>query len=181
MGTYKWETFSQQFPPDGTTPLVQSSLKLYTIPPGDQLKRILFKTQLSCQVESGTPASAPTDFVPRVRVAAGAWLGNTVLAPANSPTPITDANTDDWLFLEFLQERCDVNDLASSGLTRLNWETPPGGLDVQSRRNAVAGNSNDLWITWEINDPDGIINSSGPAYNAYLGGWFGVRFLIYTP
>jgi hypothetical protein len=181
MGTYQWQTFSQDFSSDGTTPLVQNGLNLFTIDPGSQIKRTIFKVQLSCQVESSVPSTAPLDFVPRVRAAAGVWLGNTAIAPATSPTPITDANSADWLMLDFLQERCDVNDLANTQLTRLVWETPPAGVDVQSRRNAAAGISNDLWVTWEIIDPDNIINTSGGTYNAYLGGWFGARFLIYTP
>jgi hypothetical protein len=181
MGTYQWQTFSGQFPPDSTTPLVQNNLKLYTISPGSQIKRILLHTQLSCQVESNAPASAPTDFVPRVRVAVGVWLGNTAIAPATSPTPITDANSSSWLLLDFLQERCDVSFLTTNLLQRITWETPVVGLDIQSRRNAIASISNDLWFTWEINDPNGVINSSGATYNAYLGGWYSVRFLIFTP
>ena len=181
MTSYDWKTFHQDFPTDGTTPINQNTLILYQIPVGSSIRRTLFHAQLSCQVESTVPASAPLDFVPRVRAAAALWLNDTPAPAATSPNVLDAANTEQWLFWDALQQRADVNEMASTGLTRLTWETPAAGLDVQTRRAAVAANSNDLWLGWQLIDPDGVINSSGASYNAYFGGWYTIRFLISTP
>jgi hypothetical protein len=181
MVTYAWRTFHADFPTDGTTPLNQNTLSLYQIPVGSSIRRTLLHAQLSCQVESSMPAAAPTDFIPRVRMAVGLWLNDTPGAAANSPSVLDAADTEQWLIWDALQERCDVNDLANSGLSRFTWETPAAGLDVQTRRTAVPANSNDLWLGWQMIDPDGVVNTSGASYNAYFGGWYSVRFLISTP
>jgi len=181
MVTSKWQTFNQSFPGDGTTPTNQNTLSLYTIPEGSFIRRTLLHAQLFCVVASTSPADLPLDFVTKATTAFGLWLNDSVDPAENSPSVIDDANDATWLFWDALQYRTDDNAVAETGLYRAVWETPPAGLDLQTRRNAVAGNSNDLWLAWEIFDPDGTINSSADTYNAYLSGWFTVRFLIQTP
>src|ERR1700720_3862781 len=140
MGTYIWQTFNKDFIGDGTTPLVQNSLKLYTIPVGSAIRRTTFKIQMSCQIISSSATGLPLDWSPRVRWATALWLGNTAVAPSPPPEPITNANADDWLFWEALQSRVDTDDIANNGIYRVTWETPPEGIDIQTRRNAVAAN-----------------------------------------
>ena len=180
-GIYQWQNFFGNFPSDGTTPLNQNTLNLFTIPVGSSIRRTLFHAQLSCQIESSVPSSAPVDFPTRVVAGAGLWLGDTALPAANSPSVLDEANVAEWLFWDTLQERVDFNDLLNAQLCRVVWETPAAGLDLQTRRLAVAGNSNDLWLGWQIDDPNDVINSSESTYNAYLSGWYSVRFLIHTP
>ena len=181
MTGYSWQNYQQSFPSDGTTPLVETSLNLFTVPVGSSIKRTLFHTQLSCQLAGTVPTSVPLDFSTRVVAGVGLWIGDTALPAANSPSVLTDANTESWLFWDTLQSRVDMDQIADTGLFRINWETPPQGLDVQTRRLAPPAISSDLWYAWEIIDPDGVINSSTADYNAYLSGWFSIRFLIYTP
>lgn len=181
MTGYEWQTFYQHFPGDGSTPLVQNSLNLYTVPEGAQIRRTTFKTQLSVNIFSAGATGLPIDFSTYVTAAASLWLGNTAEAPATSPDTLAAADTTEWLFWDALQARVDSDAIVSTGMWRVIWETPPQGIDAQTRRKAVAGNSNGLWIGWEFDDPYGVINTSAEAYNMYLGGWFTVRFLIYTP
>lgn len=181
MGTYQWKTFTQNFLGDGSTPLNQDTLNYYTIPHGSAIRRTTFKAQLSCQIFSGSPTGLPVEFSTRVTWAVGLWLGNTADPAANSPLPITDANTDEWLLWDALQSRVDSDDIADTGMWRVTWETPSEGIDLQTRRNAVETNSNDLWLAWEVNDPFGVLNNSTDTYNAYVSGWLAIRFLIYTP
>lgn len=181
MGTYEWQTFHQNFPGDGTTPLLQDSLNLYTVPTGSRIRRTLFHSQLSCQVEAASPTDLPLDFVTRVVTGASLWMGDAAAPVANSPATLADANTASWLFWDTMQERVDTDAIADTGVYRITWETPRSGLDVSTSRIAQEGISADLWLGWEISDPFGVINNSTDTYNAFLSGWFSVRFLIYTP
>lgn len=181
MSTTLWPTFFGNFPGDGTTPLNQNTLNLYTIPEGSRIRRTLLHMQLSCQIESATPMVAPLDFVPRVVMAAGLWLGDTVGHAANSPSVLDDANSAQWLLWDSLQERVDTDAIADTGLCRIVWETPSQGLDIQTRRNAVTGIDNDLWLGWQVADPEAVINGSNASYNGYLSGWYSIRFLIEMP
>jgi hypothetical protein len=181
MGTYHWERFNQAFSGDGTTPTNQNTLNLYTIPEGSSIRRTILIAQLTCAIASGSAADLPLDFITKATTVLGLWLGDTPESAANSPSVIDDANDAGWLLWDPILGRTDSDAIAETGLYRVVWETPPGGANVQTRRNAVAGNSNDLWLGWEIFDPDGTINSSSETYNAYLSCWFAVSFLIYTP
>jgi hypothetical protein len=181
MPTYQWQTFQNNFPGDGTTPLDQNTLNLYTIPEGSRIRRTLFHCQLSCQIESAAATDLPVDLVPRVVLAAGLWLGDTSEPAANSPSVIDDANTATWLFWDALQERVDTDAVADTGVYRIVWETPPGGLDIATSRIAQAGISNDLWLGWQFNSDFGFLNNSTDTWNAYVSGYFTIRFLIYTP
>jgi len=181
MGTYDWQTFYRNFPGDGTTLLLQDSLNLYTVPTGSRIRRTLFHAQLSCQIEAASPTDLPIDFVTRVVTGTSLWMGDTAEPVANSPATLDDAALEKWLFWDTLQERVDTDAIADTGVYRIVWETPPGGLDIATSRIAQAGISADLWLGWQIADPFGIINSSTDTYNAYLSGWLSVRFLIYTP
>ena len=181
MVSTSWQTFNQSFAGDGSTPTNQNTLSLYTIPEGSMIRRTLFHAQLMCVVASTSAADLPLDFITKATTAFGLWLNDSAAPAANSPSVIDDANDAEWLFWDSLQVRTDDNAIADTGLYRVIWETPAAGLDLQTRRNAVAGNSNDLWLGWEIFDPDGTINSSADTYNAYLSGWFTIRFLIQTP
>lgn len=181
MTTYEWKSFTNHFPGDGSTPLAQDTLNLYTIPHGSSIKRMTYKTQMSCQIFSAGATGLPLDFSTLVTFATGLWLGNEAGSAANSPLPLTDANTESWLFWDALQSRVDSDAVVSTGMWRVTWETHPEGLDLQTRRDAVAANTNDLWLAWEINDPFGVLNSSTDTYNAYLAGWYAIRFLISTP
>lgn len=179
--TYDWQTFWAHFPGDGTTPLNQNTLKLYTIPEGSSIRRTLLHMQLSVQVESASAAGLPLDFAPTVVAATGLWLGDTTTPAVNSPSVLDDANTATWLLWDGLQERVDTDAIAATGIFRLTWETPRQGVDVQTRRDAIAGNSNDLWLGWQFFDGFGVINNSTDTYNAYLAGYYTIRMLINTP
>jgi len=181
MGTYKWYPFNQSFPGDGSTPTDQNTLSLYQIPEGSAIKRTTLHAQLFCAIDSTEPMGIPLDFMTKATTVFGLWLNDSPDPAANSPSVIDNGTSADWLLWDALQVRTDSDAIASTGQYQVIWETPPGGLDLQTRRNAVAGNSNDLWLGWQIYDPDGTINSSSDTYNAYLSGWFTVRFLIYTP
>jgi hypothetical protein len=111
----------------------------------------------------------------------GLWLANDTTTAPNSPSALDNRDDDDWLFWETLQSRVDADQVAATGVWRVTWETPPQGIDVQTRRAAVAGNVNDLWIAWQVYDPSGTINGSGTDWHAYLCGWLSARYLVYTP
>lgn len=137
--------------------------------------------QLSCQIEAASAMGLPLDFAPTVVSAAGLWLNNAADSAANSPAVLDAANTAEWLLWDGLQERVDTDAVADTGVYRLTWETPRQGLDVRTWRNAVVGNSNDLWLGWQIVDGFGVINNSTDTYNAYLAGYYTIRMLIHTP
>lgn len=123
----------------------------------------------------------PLDFITKATTVFGLWLNDAAAPAANSPSVIDDANENSWLLWDTLQVRTDSSAIADTGEYLVMWETPREGVSVQTVRKAVAGNSNDLWLGWQIFDPDGTINSSSDTYNAYLSGYYTVRFLIYTP
>jgi hypothetical protein len=181
MSTNEWQTFTQNFPGDGTTPLNQNTLNLYTVPVGSRIRRTLFHCQLSCQIESTSAADLPVDLVPRVALAAGLWMGNTAEPAANSPSVIDDANAADWLFWDALQERVDTDAVADTGVYRIVWETPSEGLDIKSQRIAQPDISSDLWLGWQFNSDFGFLNQSTDTWNAFVSGYFTIRFLINTP
>lgn len=113
-------------------------------------------------------------------MATALWLGDGTDPAPNCPSVLDDADTADWLLWDAMQGRTDSDALAETGVYRVLWATPAAGLDVQTRRNAVAGNANDLWLAWQVEDPFGVINNSTDTYNAYLSGWFTIRFLVET-
>lgn len=180
--TYQWQTFYRQFAVDGTTPLSQTSQNLYTIPEGSTLRRTLFKMQMHCPYTT-QPAgiSYPQlEWQPEVVLAAGLWLGNQTGHAASSPPVLTDRNSADWLFWDTLPMHYSFLDDAAD-LLPLIWQTPEEGLDIQTVRNTVAGNENDLWLGWQFNDPSGTLNTVGTDLRAQIGGWYSIRFLISTP
>ena len=181
MGTYQWQNFYESFPSDGTQPLVQTSLGFYTIPIGSKLRRTIFKCQLSCQLYSAVSTGLPLDFSPDVIVAAGLWLNDAAADPGFGPRVLDQADSLSWVFWDTFSSRVDTDELHDTGLWRVTWETPPQGLDLQTRRDAVVGNVNKLYLGWQDNDPNSVINGSGVGWHAYLCGWISVRYLIYTP
>lgn len=181
MSSYQWQTFHRSFIGNGSIPLNQDTLKLYTLPVGSTIRRTLLHMQLSSTLYATTAAGQPLDYPATVIAAAGLWLGDLTTPAPNSPPVLDDANTADWLLWDTLQGRTDMDALAASGIFRQTWSTPSAGLDVQTRRNAVPGNSNDLWLGWQISDPYAVINASTGSYTDYLSGWFSIRMLIYTP
>lgn len=181
MGTNQWKTFYGSFPGDGTTPLNQNTLNLYTVPVGSRIRRTLFHCQLSCQIESTSATGLPVDLPPLVVAAAGLWMGDTAEPAANSPSVIDDRNTAQWLFWDGLQERVDTDAVADTGVYRITWETPRTGLDIKSQRIAQPAISSDLWLGWQFDSDHGFLNQSTDTWNAFMSGWFTIRFLIYTP
>jgi hypothetical protein len=175
MSGYQWKTFIGSFPGDGTTPLNQNTLNVYTVPEGSRLRRTLFHCQLSCQIESTSAAGLPVDLVPLVVAAAGLWMGD------NSPSVIDNADDATWIFWDGLQERVDTDAVADTGVYRINWETPFQGLDIKSQRVAQPDISSDLWVGWQFDEDHGFLNQSTDTWNAYISGHYSIRFLIFTP
>jgi hypothetical protein len=182
--TYQWQTFYKQFVADGTTPLSETSENLYSIPAGSSLRRVLFKMQMRCMIIPGVAGISASEFVDCVNIvlAAGLWLDPNVGPAASSPPVLTDRNTASWLFWDTLQSRYEF--IGESGtFANVVWETPREGLDIQSQRNSVAGNTNDIWIGYQFNDPESFLNqnTSSPQLTTFIGGWLSVRLLISTP
>ena len=180
-GSYAWHTAVYVFGSDGGTPTNQTGLNTYTLPEGTKLRRTRLHCQLSCNVYSTVATATPTDWTPAVMFPVGLWLANSTTTAPNSPNVLDNRDDEDWLIWDTLQSRVDTDAVASTGLWRVTWETPSKGYDVQTRRDAVAGNQNDLWLGWQVYDPTGVINGSGTDWHAYLAGWISARYLVYTP
>jgi hypothetical protein len=181
MGTYSWHTSVEVFGSDGGTPTNQNTINAYTLPEGTQLRRTRFHCQLSCNVYSSPASDTPVAWSPNVMFPVGGWLNNATTDPANSPNVLDNRDDEDWLFWDTLQSRVDTDAVASTGIYRVTWETPSQGYDIQTRRAAVDGNSNSIWLGWQVYDPSGTINGEGTGWHAYLTGWISARFLVYTP
>jgi hypothetical protein len=176
MSFGQWIRSGGVFPHSGTVPLAQSGLKISTGLSPSTLTRSRIDLELSV-LATGTGTGVAAGFWSEVLVVAALWWNDSSVVPSSSPTPITNINeSPEYVFWDVLHPTVNYLDVATPTMA-VTWKSSSGTIESFAQRKGEPTLHNTAWLTWEILDGSGLINttSSGITYN--LGGWYGSNLL----
>jgi hypothetical protein len=158
---------------NGSTPLLQNTLNLFTNPAGYTSERQRTFLNLSV-VAGGTGSGVDFGWWTECLVAMALWRNTDSVVPANSPTPLTTTDTSpEYLQWEILSPTLQLNDTLTPAQV-VTWEYKDSVIETFSRRKSEAVLTTTTWLAWEILDPNGIINTTVAGITYNLGAYYAV-------
>lgn len=181
MGTGRhWLRSGQVFLHNGSTPTTQDSVKLFTNVAGESTLRQRHHIQLSV-VAGGAGAGVDFGYWTECLVAVALWRNSGAIAPAVSPTPLTNINqSPEYLQWEILVPTLQLLDTATPSQV-VTWGPKDGVIETFSHRKSELSLVTTTWLCWEILDPSGLINTTSAGITYNLGGFAAVNELDEVP
>lgn len=181
MVTRQWSRTGFQFLPDGTVPLAQSSVQVFSPAAGDSLLRIRTTLEIFVSAVSSTGNLINFQIETVARVVMGVIAYDTASPPLASYLPITNPTStpgsSGWLQYEHMYPTVDWFKESDVETTNVTWRSDPITVDTQARRRTTVGNEPSVWLAWEIDDQSGLINTTTAGTTYALGARFTMAML----
>lgn len=175
-GPFQWQRNGAFFLANGSTPLALDNFMLWEGPAGASLVSTFVDIRLYVLV-SGAGTGVELEWWQDVVANVGVYWDDNPVIPATVPTPISFPTPDEpWVLNNNLYPKVDIFDVASP-TENITWSNPTGTIHVSGKRRSDPAQHNTLWLTWEVADNSGFINTTVASMNYYLGATFWVSAL----
>lgn len=184
MVSRDWTRRWGQFLPDGSVPLVQGGIDLFTITGGASLLRARTTLELYVGIVSSSGSLINFQVAEVVTAAMGLIMYDSASPPAASATPLTDfadpAGSSGWLQWEYMRPTVTYFKESDVETAVVTYRCDPLTIDTQARRRTTVGNVPSVWLAWELDDQSGLINTVTSGTTYALGARYMQESLIYT-